>query len=125
MHGESGTQMPYIVTIESTFLRIVFHGEVTARDLQALADDVLAIEATRGVIPHRLNDFSAMTEPYLTYAAVHAFVKRRPVHPLANTVKSALVAPRPILLVFARMFHTIEMEMFATGEAAEAWLRAE
>jgi hypothetical protein len=120
--------MPYTITIEPAFLRIVLYGAVTNQDLQAIADEVLAIEASRAFIPHRLSDFSAMTEPYLTYAVVRPFIERRTPHPLPNTVKSALVAPRPILLGFARMFQIlsnhpqIEMEIFATVEAAEAWL---
>jgi hypothetical protein len=112
-------------------LRIVFHGAVTSQDLQALADAVLAIEGSCAITPYRLNDFSAMTEPYLTYAAVRAFVERRKPQPLANVVKSAMVAPRPILLGFARMFQIlnkhpqIEIEIFSTVESAEAWLSAE
>ena len=123
--------MPYTIVMEPSFLRIVFHGAVTSHDLQALANEVLAIEAGRTVTPHRLNDFSAMTEPFLTYTAVRAFVARRKPQPLANMVKSAMVAPRPILLGFARMFQIlnehpqITIEIFATVESAEAWLRAE
>lgn len=123
--------MPYTITIEPAFLRILLHGVVTSQDLQALADDVLAIEVSCAVTPHRLNDLSGMTEPFLTYIAIRAFVKRRKAQPLANVVKSAMVAPRPILLGFARMFQTlnahpqIAIEIFSTREAAEAWLRAE
>jgi hypothetical protein len=121
--------MPYTITIEPAFLRIVLYGAVTSQDLQALADAVLAIEASRAVTPHRLNDFSAMVEPYLTYAAVRAFVERRKPQTLANVVKSAMVAPRPILLGFARMFQIlnehpdITIEIFSTVEDAEVWLR--
>jgi hypothetical protein len=100
-------QMPSTMTIEPSFVRLVFRGAVTSHDLQALANDVLAIEAGRTVTPHRLNDFSAMTEPFLTYTAVRAFVARRKPQPLSNVVKSAMVAPRPILLGFARMFQIL------------------
>jgi hypothetical protein len=123
--------MPYTITIEPAFLRIVLAGAVTSHDLQAIAQAVLAIEASQAVIPNRLADFSAMTEPFLTYPGVRAFVDRRPVQPLAYVVKSALVAPRPIHLGFARMFQLlnkhpqIQMEIFATLAAAETWLRAE
>lgn len=123
--------MPYSVTTELSFLRIILHGVVTSQELQALADDVLAIEVSCPVTPHRLNDLSGMTDPYLTYSAVSAFVERRKAQPLANVVKSAMVAPRPVLLGFARMFQTlnkhpdIRIEIFSTIEAAEAWLREE
>jgi hypothetical protein len=120
--------MPYTITSEHAFLRIVYYGVVTSRDLQAIANDVLAIEASQAIAPHRLNDFSAMTEPHLTYTAVRAFVERRPAQPLANVVKSAMVASRPVLVGFARMFQTLNnhpdivIEIFAAVEDAEAWL---
>jgi hypothetical protein len=122
--------MPYTITTDPAFLRIVLYGAVTSQDLQALADDILAIEVSQAVVPHRLNDLTDMTEPYLTYAAIRAFVERRKAQSLPNAVKSAMVAPRPILLGFARMFQTlnnhpqIEIEIFATIADAKAWLLA-
>jgi hypothetical protein len=127
---ESGTHMPYSITMEPTFLRIVLRGAVTNQDLQALADALVTIEMSSAVTPHRLTDLSAVTEPQLTYPAVRAWAERRKAQMLANPVKSALVAPRPILLGFARMFQTlnehpqITIEIFATVESAEAWLRS-
>jgi hypothetical protein len=68
--------MPYLITAEPSFLRIILYGVVTSQELQALADDELAIEIFRPVTLHRLNDLSAMTEPYLTYTAWCAGVQR-------------------------------------------------
>jgi hypothetical protein len=123
--------MPYTITMESAFLRIVFSGAVTDRELLLVADDLVAIERRSAITPHRLSDLSAMIEPYLTYPAIRALAERRKAQPIANPIKSALVAPRPIQLGLARMFQTlnehpqIAIEIFSTVEAAEAWLRGE
>jgi hypothetical protein len=120
--------MPYTITIEPTFLRAVLSGAITGRELQLLADEVEAIEGRRTVTPHRLTDLRALTAPYPTYPDVRALAERRKAQTLANAVKSAIVVPRPINLGFARMFQIlnehpqIEIEIFSTVEAAEAWL---
>ena len=122
--------MPYTITIEPAFLRIVFSTVVTNQDLVVLADEIEVIEKQSAVVPHRLADLRAVTESELTYPGVRALAVRRKALLLANPVKSALVAPRPILLGFARMFQIlndhpqITVEIFATVEAAEAWLLA-
>jgi hypothetical protein len=123
--------MPYTITIEPAFMRIVFNEGITNQELQALADAVLAVENASAIVPHRLTDLSAVAAPQLTYRGVRALVERRKALLLANPVKSALVAPHPIQYGFARMFQTlndhpqITIEIFATVEAAEAWLRTE
>jgi hypothetical protein len=123
--------MSYTLTIEPAFLRIIFIENITNQELQALADAILAVESASAVVPHRLTDLSAATAPQLTYSGVRALVERRKALLLANPVKSALVAPHPIQYGFARMFQTlndhpqITIEIFATVEDAEAWLRAE
>jgi hypothetical protein len=81
--------------------------------------------------PHRLTDLRALTRPYPTDPAVRALAERRKAQTLANAVKSAIVAPQPIHLGFARMFQIlnehpqIAIEIFSTGQAAEAWLCAD
>ena len=123
--------MPYSLTSEPPFLRIVLSGPITGHELQLLGDELEAIEMRSLVVPNRLTDFSAMTEPHPTYPDVRALAERRKAQILANAVKSALVAPRPIHLGFARMFQALNehpqiiVEIFATVEAAEAWLHAE
>jgi len=121
-------RMPYTITMEPSFLRIVLHGAITRQDLHALADELVVIESSRAITPHRLYDLSATTEPHLTYPAVRLLVERRKAWPVATPIKSALVAPHPIHRGIARMFQTlnehpdIAMEIFATVEVAEAWL---
>jgi hypothetical protein len=123
--------MPYAIMVEPSFLRIVFSGVLTNWDLQRIAGDIESIEGRSAMTAHRLTDLSAVTESQLTYPDVRAFAERRKAQSLANPVKSALVAPRPILRGFARMFQTlnehpqITIEIFVTVESAEAWLCAE
>jgi hypothetical protein len=120
--------MPYTIAIESTFVRVVLHGAITPQDLQMLAHDLTAIEASSVVTPNRLTDLSAASGPHPVFLDVQALADRRKTQPLANAVKSAIVAPRPIHVGFARMYQNlnthpqITIEIFATVEDAEAWL---
>lgn len=123
--------MPYNITIEATLLRVVFHGAITPQELQMLAHDLAAIEASSATTLDRLTDLSAVDAPHPTFPDVQALAERRRVQPLANAVKAAIVAPRPVHLGFARMYQNlnahpqITIEIFATVAEAEAWLRAE
>jgi len=120
--------MPYQLTEEAAFVRVVFFDDMTGHDLRSLADLVAAIERERAVAPNRLTDLSQITGAQLTYTEVFDFVEHRKRQQLANSVKSAIVAPRPVQLGFARMFQTlndhpqIEIQIFPTLAAAEAWL---
>src|SRR5262245_51931312 len=123
--------MPYQITEEAAFLRIVFVGDLTPQDVAALADDIAAIEHSRPITPHRLTDFIQVVDLLITYADIHAFVQQRRAQVLRNVVKTAIVAPRPIQSGYARMFQIltthpqIEIQIFSTVEAAEAWLTSE
>jgi hypothetical protein len=120
--------MPYHITKEPDLLRVVFFDNLTPQDLLSLADAIAAIEQAQPVALNRLADLTQVSGPELTYAAMLAFVERRKAQRLANPVKSAIVAPTPVHVGFARMFQIlndhpqIEVEVFATVEAAEAWL---
>ena len=96
-----------------------------------LAHDLAAIEASSVIAPNRLTDLSAVSAPHPVFLDVQALANRRKIQPLANAVKSAIVAPRPIHIGFARMYQNlnnhpqITIEIFATAEDAEAWLHKE
>jgi hypothetical protein len=120
--------MPFQLIQEPAFYRLVFLGNLTRDDLQAAADQITAIETTLPLTPHRLTDLTQVSETDLTYADMFAFVERRKEQRLANPIKSAIVASRPVQVGFARMFQTlndhpqIEVQIFDTLEAAETWL---
>src|SRR5690349_19989637 len=70
-HG-NGWRMPYTITRESAMVRVILHGAITPQDLQTLAHDLAAIEASIGVAPHRLTDLSAASAPHPTFMDVQA-----------------------------------------------------
>jgi hypothetical protein len=120
--------MPYRIIKEPAFFRIVLFDEITPQDLISLAEDVAALDRTLPVTLNRLTDLTHLAAPRLTYVAMLAFVEHRKAQQLASSVKSAIVAPEPVQVGFARMFQTlndhpqIEIQVFASLEAAEAWL---
>jgi hypothetical protein len=120
--------MPFSLTAEPGLLRIVLFGEITRADLASLADAVVEIERTLVVMPNQLTDVSQVSGRDLIYFDMLALAERRRARTLPNLVKSAIVAPRPVDIGFARMFQTLsdnpqmEIRIFATLEAAETWL---
>ena len=120
--------MAFHIAREPGLLRIIFFDDIHAKDLLSLADAIAAIEQEHTVALNRLTDLSQVSGPDLNYAAILAFVEHRRAQQLANRVKSAIVAPTPVHLGFARMFQIlndhpqIEVEVFATLEAAHTWL---
>jgi len=122
--------VPYQITQERDFYRLVFFGDVTPHDLRTLVDAVAGIEASLPIAPNRLIDLSQVSGDQLTYADMLAFAEERRAQRLANPIKSAIVAPKPVNVGFARMFQIlndnpqIEIQVFASLEAAEAWLTA-
>jgi hypothetical protein len=120
--------MPYNLTAEPGLLRIVLFGALTAQELQSLAAEIEEIERGLPMAPHRLSDLSQISNPDVGFADVFAFAERRKAQSLPNRVKSALVAPRPVNLGYARMFQMlndnpqIEIRIFGTLAEAEVWL---
>jgi hypothetical protein len=123
--------MPFSLNTEPGLLRIVFFDDITPADLLSLADAVEEIERALLVTPNRLIDLSQISIGGLTYLDVLAVAERRRVQRLANPVNSAIVAPRPVQVGFARMFQTlaehpqIAIRTFSTLAEAETWLAVE
>lgn len=123
--------MPFHMTSEPAFFLVAFFDPLTRHDLQAAADAIAAIEGTLPLTPHRLTDLRQVSETELTYADMLAFVERRKTRRLANPIKSAIVASRPVQMGFARMFQIlndhpqIEVQVFDTMAEARAWLIAD
>jgi hypothetical protein len=120
--------VPYQITQEPDFYRLVFFDDITPHDLRVLVDVLAGLEASLPIALNRLTDLSLVAGDKLTYADVLAFAEERRAQRLANPVKSAIVAPRPVNVGFARMFQIlndnpqIEIQIFPSREAAEAWL---
>jgi hypothetical protein len=120
--------MPYRITRESSFFRVVFFDEMTRHDFRSLAAEVAALEDALPVALNRLTDLSQVSGSEMTYADMHDYVVRRKAQRLKNAVKAAIVAPMPMHIGFARMFQIlmehpqIEVQLFETLAEAEAWL---
>jgi hypothetical protein len=120
--------MPYCLTVEPGLLRVVLLGNLTMAELLCLADAVVESERTLGMIPNQLTDVSQVSGRDFGYFEMLSLAERRRARSLANPIKAAIVAPRPVDIGFARMFQTlndhpqIETRIFATLETAEAWL---
>jgi hypothetical protein len=69
--------MPYRLTREPDFMRLVFADDITPADLRALAGEVAAIERTFAVTPHRLTDLTRADGRTLTYPDILAFAEWR------------------------------------------------
>jgi hypothetical protein len=123
--------MPYQIIEEPRFVRLVFTGDITPLDLVALDADMAALARNRPVVMNTLADFSQVVDYAITYADMLTYTERRRTQRFANSIKSAVVAPRPVQVGFARMYQTlntnpqVEIQIFATLAEAEAWLRAD
>jgi hypothetical protein len=120
--------MPFDITHESGFLRIVFSGALTAADLAAFTHALLEVESTMSVLPHRMADLRRSTGMQIDSMAVRELARARGPLALANPIKTAIIAPDEIHYGFARMFQTLNenpsvtIAIFPTEESAIAWL---
>ena len=123
--------MPFDVKIVSGIICLTFNGSLNSDDLWRVTDLYSKIEATAEVTPDRMADISLVDKVELDFGAVEAVAALRRSAPLRNTVKSAILAPKPVLYGFARMFQTlndnplITLELFRDRESCWAWLTAD
>jgi hypothetical protein len=123
--------MPYRITTESNFVRVVYVGEFTPTALHALIDVLVALDRPLATVPHRLFDVTQVTDWRITYADMVAVTERRRTHPPASPARSAVVATDPVGIGFGRMFQTlndhplIDVRIFSTVAEAEAWLSSQ
>jgi hypothetical protein len=119
--------MPYQLTAEAMFLRLVFVDTITPDDLMHLADALATIDGSSLITPNRLVDLSQVRGRHLSYTDMIAFEQRQ-TQPLSTRVKLTVVAPRTEQRIFAQMFQVftshpqIEFQIFAALDEAEAWL---
>lgn len=122
--------MPFELTSTDGILCARFYGRLAFEDLQEAFAAVATIEAQAEVCPHRLVDLSSVNEVDIDYSSMQRAAAVRQQAPLKNHVKSAVVAPTPLLLGFARMFQAlndnpnIRLEIFPNAAAAWVWLAA-
>ncbi|MGB8354646.1 MAG: hypothetical protein WCD79_12205 [Chthoniobacteraceae bacterium] len=120
--------MPSQVSIKDGILFVAFTGTVSEADLDKVAVDVLEIENTRPVIPHRISDLTEVTDLSIDFSSILSLAQRRMETVIGNPIKSAIVASKPEHIGFARMFQTVNrhtqitIRIFPDMGAALAWL---
>jgi len=103
--------------------------QLTYEHLVQAANYLAALDESLPVTPHRLTDASAVEDVLVQFAEMEAFSNRRQVAKLKNPIKSAIVAPKPLHMGFARMFKTLNnnpqmtIKIFPNAGTAWEWLR--
>jgi hypothetical protein len=121
--------MTYELRVADGVLRTRISGTLTAADLRALADELLAAEAHLSPTPPRVTDLQALERLEVGFAEVLAFVEQHRAAPPRQPVRSALVVATDVQRGLARMFQTlndhplVSVEIFDDPAAALAWLR--
>ena len=120
--------MPFRIETKSPFLRIVAEGRITGADLADLLGEVEHVEEGLQRIPDRVIDFSAVALD-TNFRTMLELASRRVSRVFPNSFRSAIVAPTPATMGFARMFQTLNdnpqivVAIFGDDESALQWLR--
>ncbi len=120
--------MAFDQTITNGIVCLTFHGILDAEDLRRGAELFARMEADLEPSPNRMADLSAVDRMDVDFGAVEALAAVRRIAPLKNKVKSAIIAPKPVLYGFARMFQTlndnpaITLKIFRDRDMGWAWL---
>ena len=123
--------MSFEIEDHGEFLLVRLLAQVNSADLAAIAAEVMALEAAMPVPPNRVVDMTSVEALDLNFASMLKVVEKVRVRPLANPVKSAVIARRPLEIGFARMFQSlndhpqIEIRILESLEAAERWFAGE
>jgi hypothetical protein len=120
--------MAFDQTITNGVVCLTFHGILDAEDLRRGAELFARMEAEFEPSPNRMADLSSVDRMDVDFGAVEALAAVRRIAPLKNKVKSAIIAPKPVLYGFARMFQTlndnpdITLKIFRDRDLGWAWL---
>ena len=120
--------MAFSVESGDGFVLITLSGTLTGSDLQALADEVLALERGGTHTPPRLTDLRAIDDMAVGYPEIARLTDRTRTRPLNAPVRSALLVREPVQLGIARMFQILNehplvtVRIFDDELAARTWL---
>lgn len=120
--------MPYAITQAADLLRVRLHGVLTTKSLMDLAAELAELEGRLPTAVSRIVDLRECTGIDVNFSAMLKLGQARTAVQLPNPVKSALLAPDPILYGFARMFQSlnanpsITIAIFPDEASALAWL---
>lgn len=120
--------MPASCEMIGDLLHVTFTGFLTPEELIQTARQVADLESRLEAAPNRITDLTAVTDSEIGSATVQEVAALRRRTRLPNPIRSALVAPLPVHMGFARMFQTlndhpqITMQVFRDRSEALAWL---
>jgi len=123
--------MPFQITTQPGFLRVVITGRLNREEVVAVGLAVREIEVESERVPDRLTDVTGVEISELTGEDIQYFARRRREARYPNSFRNAIVAPQPAQYGYARMFQTlidhpdITTQVFSDEAAAIAWLTAE
>jgi hypothetical protein len=119
--------MPVQITTVDGVVHLVMTGIVTNLDLEAGVALIKPYE-NGPVVPHRLTDLSGAEGLNLNFESVWSLASKRRGLKFPNVFKSAIVAPKPSQMGFARMFQTlndnpqITIQIFPDRVSALQWI---
>ena len=120
--------MPCHVYLEAEILHVDFLEVVTEREFAEFIPAVEKLERSRLPVPHRISDLSKVSHINIGFPGIFELAERRKATRFPNAFKSAIVAPQPVQMGFARMYQAlskhpqITIRIFTDLATAEAWL---
>lgn len=120
--------MPYEIKISDRLITIRMFGLLTSEELALCSDELVKIDTGSPVSLDRVTDLTEIDALHLDFGAVDAIAARRRAAAVKNSIKSALVAPKPVQFGLSRMFQTlatnpkIQIEIFKDRPGAMKWL---
>lgn len=120
--------MAYEISFDGPLLVISLWGTLSAAELDAIVDDVLALEQGGTNTPNRLIDLRDVSDATVGYVEVAHIASRSRVRPLARRLRSAILVAQPVQFGYARMFQMLNdhpqvtISIFDDEASARGWL---
>ena len=120
--------MPFEITGQGRFLYARLFGALTPDDLVTLAAEFQRLEDAATASKDRITDVTDLGEVGIAFPDVLLLANRRRERQFTRRVKSAVVAPRPVHVGYARMYQTlnehpqIDMRIVRSMDEALRWL---
>jgi hypothetical protein len=116
------------MSLDGPLLVIRLFGTLVGPDLDALVEELLAIEEGGRRTPPRLIDVRAVSEMAIGYADIARLAERSRSRPLAADIRSAVLVSQPVQLGYARMFQILNehprvtVHIFEDEQSAREWV---
>jgi hypothetical protein len=107
---------------------IQLSGTLTRSDLEAVGNEIIALERGGTNAPNRLTDLRTVTATEVGYPEMSQLAALSRARPLSAPIRSAILVGQPLQLGFARMFQImndhplVTVQIFEDEAAARAWI---